>query len=65
MRAGAVAAVGDANHLRAPGIEAGVSAQQLGGYGNVDLHRSIVVSSDVYYYVLANDLGVDAIHDFM
>ena len=36
-----------------------------GGYGNVDLHRSIVVSSDVYYYVLANDLGVDAIHDFM
>ncbi|HEX4585490.1 MAG TPA: penicillin-binding protein 2 [Burkholderiaceae bacterium] len=36
-----------------------------GGYGNVDLHKSIVVSSDVYYYVLANDLGVDAIHDFM
>ncbi|HEV3020256.1 MAG TPA: penicillin-binding protein 2 [Burkholderiaceae bacterium] len=36
-----------------------------GGYGNVDLHRSIVVSSDVYYYVLANDLGVDAIHDCM
>jgi penicillin-binding protein 2 len=34
-----------------------------GGYGNVDLHKSIVVSSDVYYYVLANDLGVDAIHD--
>ena len=24
-----------------------------------------MVSSDVYYYVLANDLGVDAIHDFM
>jgi penicillin-binding protein 2 len=36
-----------------------------GGYGKVDLHRSIVVSSDTYYYVLANDLGVDAIHDFM
>jgi len=36
-----------------------------GGYGNVDLHKSIVVSSDVYYYVLANDLGVDAIHNFM
>jgi penicillin-binding protein 2 len=34
-----------------------------GGYGNVDLHKSLVVSSDVYYYVLANDLGVDAIHD--
>ncbi len=33
--------------------------------GPVDLHRSIVKSSDVYYYMLANDLGVDAIHDFM
>jgi penicillin-binding protein 2 len=31
----------------------------------VDMHRSIVLSSDVYYYALANDLGVDAIHDFM
>jgi penicillin-binding protein 2 len=36
-----------------------------GGHGAVDLHKSIVVSSDVYYYALANDLGVDAIHDFM
>jgi penicillin-binding protein 2 len=36
-----------------------------GGHGAVDLHRSIVISSDVYYYALANDLGVDAIHDFM
>jgi penicillin-binding protein 2 len=33
--------------------------------GPVDLHRSIVKSSDIYYYMLANDLGVDAIHDFM
>jgi penicillin-binding protein 2 len=35
------------------------------GHGMVDLHRSIVVSSDTYYYMLANDLGVDAIHDYM
>ena len=33
--------------------------------GPVDLKRSIVKSSDVYYYMLANDLGVDTIHDFM
>jgi len=26
---------------------------------------SIVRSSDIYYYMLANDLGVDVIHDFM
>jgi penicillin-binding protein 2 len=27
--------------------------------------RSIVLSSNVYYYSLANSMGVDAIHDFM
>jgi penicillin-binding protein 2 len=31
----------------------------------VDLYRSIVKSSNVYYYSLANELGVDAMHDFM
>ncbi|WP_342130055.1 penicillin-binding protein 2 [Hydrogenophaga sp. OTU3427] len=35
------------------------------GLGAVDMHRSIVLSSNVYYYALANDMGVDLIHDFM
>lgn len=35
------------------------------GLGAVDMYRSIVKSSNVYYYSAANDLGVDAIHDFM
>ena len=35
------------------------------GLGSVDMYRSIVKSSNVYYYSLANELGVDAIHDFM
>ncbi|GAB3480846.1 penicillin-binding protein 2 [Polaromonas eurypsychrophila] len=35
------------------------------GLGPVDMHQSIVKSSNVYYYALANDLGVDAMHDFM
>jgi penicillin-binding protein 2 len=33
--------------------------------GAVDMHKSIVKSSDVYYYKLADDMGVDLIHDFM
>ena len=33
--------------------------------GAVDMHRSIVKSSNVYYYSLANEMGVDLIHDFM
>ncbi|NPC59224.1 penicillin-binding protein 2 [Caenimonas soli] len=35
------------------------------GLGAVDMHVSIVKSSNVYYYSLANEMGVDAIHDFM
>jgi len=36
-----------------------------GGHGSVDMHKSIVVSCDTYYYVLANDMGIDAIARFM
>ena len=36
-----------------------------GGHGAVDMYKSIVQSCDTYYYTLANDLGVDAMHDFM
>ena len=33
--------------------------------GIMDMRRSIVESSNVYYYSLANELGVEAMHDFM
>ena len=33
------------------------------GLGVVDMTRSIVKSSNVYYYQLANDMGVDLIHE--
>ncbi|MGH8691165.1 MAG: penicillin-binding protein 2 [Burkholderiales bacterium] len=36
-----------------------------GGHGVVDLYKSIVASSDTYYYMLANDMGIDAIAGFM
>ena len=36
-----------------------------GGHGTVDLYQSIVKSSDTYYYMLANDMGIDAIAGFM
>ncbi len=36
-----------------------------GGNGVVDLYKSIVMSSDTYYYQVANDLGIDAIAGFM
>ncbi|MDM0121241.1 penicillin-binding protein 2 [Variovorax arabinosiphilus] len=36
-----------------------------GNIGGVDMRRSIQLSSNIYYYSLANEMGVDKIHDFM
>jgi len=36
-----------------------------GGHGSVDMYKSIVVSCDTYYYMLANDLGIDNISSFI
>ena len=35
------------------------------GNGIVDLKKSIVVSSDTYYYIVARDMGVDLIHQYI
>ena len=36
-----------------------------GGHGYVNMYQSLVVSCDTYYYMLANDLGIDNISSFM
>ncbi|MFT3718373.1 penicillin-binding protein 2 [Pseudorhodoferax sp.] len=58
---------GDITHDAGSWTFAGHTYRSHGDYGlgAVDMHRSIVKSSNVYYYALANDMGVDAIHDFM
>src|SRR6266581_613823 len=38
---------------------------KAGGHGYVDMVKSIVLSCDTYYYMLANDLGIDNIARFM
>jgi len=35
-----------------------------GGHGYVNMYQSLVVSCDTYYYMLANDLGIDNISSF-
>jgi penicillin-binding protein 2 len=35
------------------------------GHGFVDMYQSIVRSCDIYYFQLANDIGVDSISSFM
>lgn len=34
---------------------------KVGGHGMVDMYKSIVVSCNTYYYILANDMGIDNI----
>ncbi len=36
-----------------------------GGHGVVDMYKSLVVSCDTYYYMLANDMGIDNIAHFI
>jgi len=36
-----------------------------GGHGTVDLHKAIEQSCDVYFYNLADRMGVDKFHDWM
>ncbi len=38
---------------------------KVGGHGIVDMYKSIVQSCDTYYYILAAEMGVDTMHDFM
>ncbi len=35
------------------------------GHGHMNLHHAIEQSCDVYFYDLANDLGIDRLHNFM
>ncbi len=38
---------------------------EAGGHGMVNMYKSIVESCDTYYYILANDLNIDPIANFM
>jgi penicillin-binding protein 2 len=35
------------------------------GHGPIDLRQSLAQSCDVYYYDLANDVGIDRMHEFL
>ena len=57
--------ISDPGYYMLPGSSHHYRDWKAGGHGSVDMHKSIVVSCDTYYYGLAVDMGIDAIHDFM
>jgi penicillin-binding protein 2 len=59
---GASVVVNDPGYFNFGGHRFGSPEGNLGG---VDMRRSIQLSSNIYYYSLANEMGVDLIHDFM
>lgn len=58
-------AISDPGFFTLPGVSHQFRDWLKGGHGVVDLHRSLVVSCDTYYYGLGVDLGIDAIHNFV
>jgi penicillin-binding protein 2 len=58
-------AINDSGYFSLPGSTHRFRDWKAGGHGVVDLHKSLVVSCDTYYYGLANDLGIDNIFKFM
>ena len=56
--------VTDPGYFSFPGSTHRYRDWRAGGHGAVDMHLSIVQSCDTYYYSLANELGIDAMHDF-
>ncbi|MDE2365420.1 MAG: penicillin-binding protein 2 [Betaproteobacteria bacterium] len=58
-------AINDSGYFSLPGSSHRFRDWKAGGHGIVDLHKSLVVSCDTYYYGLANDLGIDNIFNFV
>ncbi|MFA7240641.1 MAG: penicillin-binding protein 2 [Sulfuricellaceae bacterium] len=57
--------ISDPGFFTLPGSSHQYRDWKKGGHGSVDLHKSIVISCDTYYYGLANDLGPDNIFNFI
>ncbi|HEX6634380.1 MAG TPA: penicillin-binding protein 2 [Usitatibacter sp.] len=55
----------DPGYFTLPGVSHRYRDWKKGGHGMVDMHKAIVVSCDTYFYGLANDMGIDTIHDFL
>jgi penicillin-binding protein 2 len=57
--------IADPGFYSLPGVAHRYRDWKKEGHGMVNLHRSLVISCDTYYYQLAVDLGIDAIHDYL
>lgn len=57
--------ISDPGFFTLPGVSHRWRDWKPGGHGIVDMRKAIVISCDTYFYGLANELGIDAIHNFI
>jgi penicillin-binding protein 2 len=57
--------ISDPGYFQIPGHSHRFRDDKVGGHGTVDMYKSIVVSCDTYYYLLANETDIDDTHAFM
>jgi penicillin-binding protein 2 len=57
--------ISDPGYFRLPGLDRPFRDWKVGGHGSVNLHRSIVISCDTYYYGVAQDTDIDALAGFI
>jgi penicillin-binding protein 2 len=57
--------ISDPGFFTLPGVGRPFRDWKVGGHGAVNLHRSIVISCDTYYYGLAVDTDIDQQHAFL
>jgi penicillin-binding protein 2 len=57
--------IADPGFFSLPGQSHRYRDWKVGGHGAVNLHRSVVISCDTYYYGLAADTDIDQLHGFL
>lgn len=57
--------ISDPGYFSLPGSQHRFRDWKPGGHGRVNLHKSLVVSCDTYYYMLAHDLGINNIFSYI
>jgi len=57
--------ISDPGYFTLPGVAHRYRDWKHEGHGMVNMHKAIVVSCDTYFYGLANELGIDSIHNFL
>jgi len=57
--------IADPGFFTLPGVAHRYRDWKLGGHGMVNLHKSIVISCDTYYYGLAAETDIDQLHGFL